>query len=119
MRENYFVQTKLAVISTEDLLEAFYQLASSNIETPVEIANVYAIFVALTFKEPSEVKDFFKKSLEIKFEWFAIIAQYYLEDPTPVVSYKTVKIVPKIETTNISNLPFGQGPSIQKMHFGQ
>src|ERR1017187_960521 len=82
MRENYFIKTKLAVIPSSELIEEFNKRVKEPVNTSKEIANIYAIFIALTLKEPNEVKQFFEDATKIKFEWFAEIAKYYLQNPT-------------------------------------
>ena len=115
MRENYFMQTSLAPVPSNILIDEFNKRASS-VDSPTDIANVYALFIALTFKEPNEVKDFFQKAKDIKFEWFSQIAQYYLQNPTPNISYTTFQVKHEIELPT-SRAQYADIPVIQKMNF--
>ncbi len=92
MREEYFINSFLAEKPTKELIEEFYAVAKTASDS-IEIAYAYSLFISLTFKEPEEVNSFFKQAQEIKFEWFATIANYYLSSSIPM---------PKFEQGNIS-----------------
>jgi hypothetical protein len=106
MRQNYFIQKQLSVLPAEVLISEFYRRAKEPVNNHDEIAEIYAIFIALTFKEPEEVSQFFQDALNMKFEWFADIARYYLDNPTPIVSYQTIEVkMPKYNTSNHISYP--------------
>lgn len=100
MRNNYYVNTILANESTQSLIEKFKEVASTA-SNSLEIANAYAIFIALTFKNDS--KDFFKEALNIKFEWFSIIANYYLTGNTPPPQINNINDIGFITDSETSN----------------
>ncbi len=94
MRENYFIRTQLSPLPADFLIAEFKKLASQPADSSEEVAKIYAIFIAITFKPVAEVKDFFEESLNIKFEWFSYIANNYLQNPPSDISYQSISFTP-------------------------
>ncbi|HTH57619.1 MAG TPA: hypothetical protein VL728_16325 [Cyclobacteriaceae bacterium] len=92
LRDNLFVSQTLSSYPTNVLVEEFNKRITTPIQSSEGIANVYAILVALTFKDKSEVKGLFQKvSQNIKFEWFSDIANIYLNDLSSFPTYKIIE----------------------------
>jgi len=115
MRDNYFVQNELAQMPATDLINEFLERAGDTKQiSSDDMAELYAIFVAITFHDGKEVDDFFSFALSIKHEWFAEIAQYYLSNYTPLPNYKVynlspAKPQPKQNTDPAENIIFQEG----------
>lgn len=79
MRRSPVVSDYIAKRDTGDLIKEFNIRASTSISDVSEIAEIYAIMIALSFKSDRESKSFFEYVVNnIKFEWFSKIAEYYL-----------------------------------------
>ena len=79
MRRSPAVSEYLAMFSAGDLIREFLNRIESPVSNGYEIAEIYAIYIALTFKDDDDVRIFFTSVREkIKFEWFSKIADYYL-----------------------------------------
>jgi hypothetical protein len=94
MRENIFVYETLAGKPAPELIEEFQKRVSTPITTSSEIAEIYAIFVALTFKPKTEVESFFQWARSIRFEWFQDIANLFLNNYVPEPTYQTIVVSP-------------------------
>ena len=79
MRKSAVVNDYLANLDKQVLFHEFDERVNRSIENASEIAELYAILIALTFKNGEDITGFFKTIREkIKFEWFSKIAEYYL-----------------------------------------
>ena len=93
MKENFFIQNDLSVLDEKILIDEFKKRINTPVSTSNEIAEIYAIFIALTLKEPTrQIVSFFEDSSKIKFEWFSIIAKYYLENPQEKIEVQQINI---------------------------
>lgn len=104
MRQNSFVQ-HISQLPAEQLISEFNKRANTPIVKAVELAEVYAFFISLTFKDMWEVGDFFKTALNIKFEWFAAIAKLYLQNytPPPIIQCIVPSDITSIEQFKVYN----------------
>lgn len=91
MRKNYFVNSVLAKFQTDELINEFERRKASPVANTIELAEIYAIFVALTFKDDPEdfdkVKAFFENAKKIQFEWFSEIARIHLKTFDTITTY--------------------------------
>lgn len=93
LRENDFV-VSLSEANTEELIEEFRKRINSPIRKDSELAEVYAILIALSFKKKDEVEKIFKEASQIKYEWFSIIANYYLQNYNPPPTFSSYSVEP-------------------------
>ncbi len=119
MRANYFVANELSKLPVHILIGEFKKRAGdNNPKSSTDIAELYAIFIALTFKEKNEVENFFTEATDIKFEWFSEIAKSYLTSNIPKTSYDSHQI-PLFRATiqnlnSVAIMPSYQKADIQK-----
>jgi len=79
MRKSNIVNDYLANLDEQELFKEFNERVSKPITNTSEIAELYAILIALSFKKGEDIQGFFKYINEkVKFEWFSKIAEYYL-----------------------------------------
>jgi hypothetical protein len=93
----------------QELINEFKGRAEKPIESMEDMAIVYAVLVAITFKEIREVGDFFKGVQKIKYEWFSDIATLYLSNykPAPIIQSFTVLPSKASEATQPIIIPSG------------
>ena len=92
-RNNSIVQDLSQRYSSEELIKEFYLRAERPITSVEQIAEIYTLFVALTFKENSEVNHFFEKVRDmISFEWFSSLSKYYLKNYASLSTYNSIEI---------------------------
>ncbi len=77
LRETSFVKDILASYSTDDLVNEFESRASKEISSSNQLAELYAILAAITYKNDGRSHAFLTKCKEIKYEWFSKFAEYY------------------------------------------
>lgn len=82
MRQDKSIQ-QLSTFDAKLLIDEFNRRASSRLKDVTELVEVYAIFIAISFKEPHQVRGFFEEALKITFDWFGRIAELYLSDYNP------------------------------------
>jgi hypothetical protein len=88
MRKSTVVKDYLANIDKDILFKEFSERVSKPISSAGDLAELYAILVALTFKKGEDIQGFFKYVAEnIKFEWFSKIANYYLSNQSTSDSF--------------------------------
>jgi hypothetical protein len=110
MRRSPIVAEYLAKASPDELITEFDLRVKQPIESAAEIAILYGLLVALTFKQDAKVRAFFESVRDhIKFEWFSTIAKYYLTERTPTDSI-TVQVNPPQQVDN---------PAIQNINVRQ
>jgi hypothetical protein len=81
LRDSHFVNTTLASISTSELIEEFNRRKGTPIRDTSDLAALYAILIALTYKEPRESTPFFEEvKNSIHYEWFGELAKIYLQN---------------------------------------
>lgn len=79
LRNNYFIVNDLSKFETNELIAEFKLRAEKEqTKNSSDISDLYALLVALTFKDKKETDDFFKGVLKIEFEWFSDIAKIHL-----------------------------------------
>ncbi|RXK86869.1 hypothetical protein [Filimonas effusa] len=81
MRRSNVVQSIAAQNSTAELIKEFNERISRPINDISELAEIYAIFISISLKDLDENYDFFLQVKDkVKFEWFPVIANYYLKN---------------------------------------
>lgn len=76
-RKDEFVQS-LGNEPLEELKRLFHVLIQEGIETLEELILVYALYISITFKKYSEVREFLNGEGDITYEWFPHIKSIYL-----------------------------------------
>lgn len=110
MREVFFVRQTLSVIPSDILIAEFNRRSRLPIANSTQLAEIYAIYIALTFKSIGEVGEFFRKtSEEIRFEWFPDIATYFLNNYVPSPTVQILNYKP----AEITSQEVASGPSIR------
>lgn len=103
MRKSDIVKDYLANLDKKELFQEFSQRVNSSISTATDLAELYAILIALTFKKGEDIQGFFKYVNDnIKFEWFAKIANYYLSNQSTSDSF-TFNVT---SSSSSENIPF-------------
>jgi hypothetical protein len=100
MRDNYYVR-EISKLPTTDLVKEFQRRIGIPLNNSSEVAEAYAFFIALTFKNKTEVEDFFKQGSKLQFEWFPVIANMFLVDNTPSISYHDVQMGSQYELEQV------------------
>lgn len=101
MRKSPYVQ-ELSKVDTDELIAAFNSKANEEIKKTSQIAELYGIFIALTFKRDNKAIEFFDKAESIKFEWFSEIARYYKNELTYMVSSANIILKPKVSKVGVA-----------------
>src|SRR5579864_8603396 len=77
MRQSPIVNDILAKVDKEILFDEFQHRISNPITKQSEIAELYAILIALSFKSGDDIVGFFRAVKDrIKYEWFSKIAEF-------------------------------------------
>lgn len=107
MRKSNIITNYLAKFDKATLFHEFSQRVEKPIVDVADIAILYALLIALSFKKDEDIKGFFKYVSEhIKFEWFSTIANYYLSD-------KTNSDIFTFEITPPSKIEYGEQQNIK------
>ena len=96
MREDPFV-VSISQFQAVDLINEFNERANTPIDNTADMSLMYAIYIALTFKDQTEVAEFFTKGKNLKFEWFSDIANFYFANYKPAPVFDS-----QIITTSVS-----------------
>jgi hypothetical protein len=88
LREDNFVRL-ISYRDSQELIKLFNSEAEKELKSSDQVAFLYALYIALTFKERNEVGEFFKQGLAIKFDWFADISKLYFQNyiAAPIVTH--------------------------------
>jgi hypothetical protein len=107
LRDSYYVNNTLQKYESRELIGEFYNRALHKIDNAEQLANVYGILVALTFKDEAEVLEFFTSVKDsIKYEWFPHIADFYIKGYTPPIHFQVSNIpVPVQEARENFSIP--------------
>ena len=86
MRTSPVICDYLSKKDENELIKEFNIRVSTSVSNISEIAEIYGIVVALTFKKGENIERFFKYVKEnIKFEWFSKIAELYLSSKSTLL----------------------------------
>lgn len=101
MRADYFISNELSLFSANELIHEFKRRSVDPApKGSGDIANLYALLIALTFKDREDVISFFNEVLDIKYEWFSEIAKHYLQNESEIPLYKSIEITDLYPSTH-------------------
>ena len=79
LKQSPIVNDILAKVDKEKLFDEFQHRISNPINKQSEIAELYAVLIAISFKSGEDIVGFFRSVKDsIKYEWFSKIAEFCL-----------------------------------------
>ena len=96
LRKDFYIVNYLSQRPASELINFFNEKKNKPIAKMDEMAMMYAIIVALTFKERKEVEGFFADVSKIKYEWFSDLVNLYFTNynPPPIIYSATIPSPP-------------------------
>lgn len=105
MRNSPIIYDYLAKESEKDLITEFNIRASTSISNVSEIAELYGVLIALTYKKGEAVNKFFIYVRDnIKFEWFSKISELYLANQNTLLEDTIIQTLPNFNVGGSSQV---------------